>query len=695
MPKRSNLKGRFWLFYIVLSSGLVFSATAAGTEHTRPEFDGQGRIVILSRTDGPGLEIRIFEPSSGKSETRNLSGAESSLPKVRKDSQGRLWGGWVETGAASSPVTLGMVDENLLPRFSFKNRIDPSLPWNYAFDDRGTAWLIWIKETQGGRSVWVENGLTGTSWIVSSASEEACSPQLLVDAKGMIWAFWSAVDTDREQVLSSTYDGSGWSKELRLSSSSGTPNIMPQAAAARNGGIWLVWSGYDGHDYEIMCRMWDGRSWSPASSLTDNKEANDVFPRLDLALSDVPVVSWVRFTERGREEWFRCWHPGGWLEEKKLPPSSDSQPFVPLAVHGEMAALVEHEAGSFRIESFFLPQIDGCSSTAGIPSSDEKLSRRTDSSELPSLIFNPSLKENVFIAFGDSITSGVCDENGIDEPTDYVPEKAYPPRLEAILSQHYGTHKVINEGWPGESTFQGLARFNALLVKHQARYILILEGTNDIIWDDYSLDTTIFNLKEMLRRSLEYGLLPALATCIPKFGRNAFPIKLTNLNARIRLLAAERPVPLVDLNKDFAEYPEEDGGPTSLYCWGEDRTHPNDKGSQFMAEKWFERIRNFPFPPADPAIRRAYDEILFYRKEGNLLEWKDNPKIFAREGIQEYRIYRKKNSESVSSFRLLTTVKGRTSYFDSDIQPNIVYAYVVSTVMSDQGEGPGTPLLIQ
>lgn len=668
---------------------LVLSPVEAGAEasFTKPEINERGEIVIIRRTEESRFDLFVLDPAGGRTESAELAlGPGTGMPKLKKDSRGRLWAAWIEEDGALIRFAAGLVGPGVRPALRLETRLHPSLPWDWSFDSTDAVWLIWAEEEGGRQSVCVENTATGRTWTVSSSTEEANSLSILEDAMGGVWAFWTAVTPDREQVFSSRFDGSSWSREQMMTPGSKTPNITPRAAAGQDGQIWLVWSGYNGRGYRILARNWVGAKWTPVRAVTSEAEANDVFPWVDLAFGALPVVSWVRYTARGRSEHIRCGEAGAWYEENELSPAPGRPPFVPLAVSGDRAFLVRPDGDSFRGECAPLPFLTGKPRGQFRPPS----SFDGPQISLPDLIYNPSLKENVYIAFGDSITYGVCDEDGYDDPGDYIPDKAYPPRLAALLSQSFGPHQVMNEGVPGESTLQGLARLDSRLALHQARYILILEGTNDIIWSDYSLDTTAFNLREMLRRSLEYGLLPALATNIPKYGRNAFPVRLANLNDRIRLLAAERPVPLVDLNKDFSEYPEEDGGPESLYCWGEDRTHPNEKGYQFMAEKWFERIRNFPFPPGGLRGQRAYDEIFFYRAEGNLLEWEDNPKILDPEQIQEYRIYRKKSSDGPSAFRLLSAVAGRRSFFDADIQPDVTYTYVVSTVVSGDLEGPGT-----
>ena len=663
---------------------------------SKPEFNERGELVVITAPEEGLFLLQTLDPSAGTRQTRPLSlGPGATLPVLKKDAGGRLWAVWTQTDGLRFKLGLGRVSEGLeAPAFlDFPGQ--PSLPWDFCFDADGHGWLAWVEENRSGQEVRLRDFGSAQTWTIASGAREANSPRLLSDAQRSMWIFWTAVKSSQEQIFCRRFDGTAWSPEVQLSAGLDTPNITPRAAADPYGHIWLVWAGYDGQDYEILTRVWDGRGWAPTMAITENSGSNDAFPSVDLAFGVVPVISWVRYTDRGSRVMVRCGKPGEWSDESELTALAGEQPFVPLALKDDLAGLAWPDRGSLHQEWFSLPDLAKVSGGKSLPLTLPPFPRHRVLPPRLGPIYNPDLDENIYIAFGDSITYGVCDEDRIGEPTDYIPDKAYPPRLEAMLTQSFGPHQVVNAGVPGESTIQGLARVDSLLAKHLARYILILEGTNDIIWNDYSLETTSFNLEQIIRKSLDYGLLPALATNIERYGWYANRPRLYALNIRIRDLAGECLIPLEDLFQDFNTYPPEDGGPTSLFCWGEDRTHPNEKGYQFMAEKWFQRIKSFPFPPADAGIRRATDDILFYRAEGNLLEWRDNPKISDPAQIQEFRVYRKKNSEPPSAFRLLAAVAGQHSYFDSDIQPGVAYSYIVSTVINGGIEGPGTLPLIR
>jgi acyl-CoA thioesterase I len=95
----------------------------------------------------------------------------------------------------------------------------------------------------------------------------------------------------------------------------------------------------------------------------------------------------------------------------------------------------------------------------------------------------PRLNQNAkIIAFGDSLTFGVGSNNGHD----------YPHYLAELSS-----YQVINSGISGETTTQGLMRFQATLDKHSPELIILLEGGNDIL-RNHSASKTKQNLAQMI-----------------------------------------------------------------------------------------------------------------------------------------------------------------------------------------------------
>ncbi len=95
-----------------------------------------------------------------------------------------------------------------------------------------------------------------------------------------------------------------------------------------------------------------------------------------------------------------------------------------------------------------------------------------------------SLDNNATIlAFGDSLTFGVGAKANNDYPS--------------VLSQLTGL-TVINAGISGETTFQGVKRFEGLLVQHNPELVILLEGGNDIL-RNLDLNQTKQNLAQMIK----------------------------------------------------------------------------------------------------------------------------------------------------------------------------------------------------
>ncbi len=327
------------------------------------------------------------------------------------------------------------------------------------------------------------------------------------------------------------------------------------------------------------------------------------------------------------------------------------------------------------------------------------------SAQPPRLPNTLGLDENRYAGFGDSITFGYVDFYP-------YPERGYIPRLNTILNTEYGSQRVINEGFGGEVTADGLVRIDKVFIADLARYILIMEGTNDVIFGDITIDSAAFNLREMVRKSLAAGAFPAIATILPRYDfygtLKVFQDRILALNTRIRQIASDMAVPLVDMYTAYVTYPAGDGGVLSLLS--EDLKHPSDKGYQFMAETWFAAIKAYPFPPADLSVTARRPErtsrsqvgprqlgqpltpqgasAATRQPTGYLLTWANSPKIFDASRILGYRIYRKASANPAAGFQLLAFVSQPLEYFDENAAVVNPYDYALATVRTDGLEGP-------
>ena len=108
-------------------------------------------------------------------------------------------------------------------------------------------------------------------------------------------------------------------------------------------------------------------------------------------------------------------------------------------------------------------------------------------SEVP---LNQLTSDSKILAFGDSLTSGKS----------VAKQHNYP----SVLANLSGL-TVINGGISGETTAQGLKRFENTLIEHQPDLIILLEGGNDFLRNK-SLALTQSNLAKMIEIAQSYNI---------------------------------------------------------------------------------------------------------------------------------------------------------------------------------------------
>jgi len=219
-----------------------------------------------------------------------------------------------------------------------------------------------------------------------------------------------------------------------------------------------------------------------------------------------------------------------------------------------------------------------------------------------------------FRAFGDSLTVGIGDESG---------QGGYPPRLQKTLRKtDFPAAEVSNHGVGGEPTSTGVSRIDGV-VSLGGDFMLIMEGTNDVRVG-LSLETTLFNLSEMARKSQDGGLTPVYATIIPRIPTaNKDPENILTWKIVVgqRDLAWEESRDLVDNYEIFDNTPNKFD---SIYSTDpEDTTgHPNAAGYDIMADTFADYLRGRDrigpvpgdFQPADDAAApsRVRLEVVLY-----------------------------------------------------------------------------------
>ena len=200
-----------------------------------------------------------------------------------------------------------------------------------------------------------------------------------------------------------------------------------------------------------------------------------------------------------------------------------------------------------------------------------------------------------YVAFGDSITAGEVESNGVIINFDEEDRGGYPGRLEELLIGAGNSGDTVrNEGIGSLDSQEALSEIdNALLAGGDV--MLLMLGTNDVkpvSRMERSFEEVLFNLDMLRQDAAAAGMDTISATIIPR--PPSANIDSSNevtfaIVKAIREIQAENDRPLVNIWEFFARIPEEERYDTyyfSLNSSSGGPGHPNAAGFKLIAESF-------------------------------------------------------------------------------------------------------------
>jgi lysophospholipase L1-like esterase len=230
------------------------------------------------------------------------------------------------------------------------------------------------------------------------------------------------------------------------------------------------------------------------------------------------------------------------------------------------------QASPATLPAYFAP---GAPLTVAVPPSGEVA--------VPAVLaIGSRARANLYLAFGDSITSGDGSSDG----------SGYRDELRDELRAYWGKADVANDGIPGTKSNKGESRAGASLATRRPAYLLILYGTND--WNDAECRDafpcyTIASLRSMVLQARDAGAFPVVGTIPPVnpayVDRNAEARNdwVRRMNDLVRAMARQERAPIAEVHGDLLKQP-------SLSALFEDDKHPNDAGYRVIARAFFDAI---------------------------------------------------------------------------------------------------------
>jgi lysophospholipase L1-like esterase len=656
----------------ILAALAVFCAAGEGPGRPDiPVFGRAGGLILISQNDHGGVDL-----GSASSPSAPIARPSAPLGIAAKASpSGEIGAVWARTDGTAFEILYGRTRDGVLTESRVvRTSADPLFSPDLDFDGTSNPWLAWVHDSGRESEIVVEDEARGRTWIVNGAGQSsALTPKILAVDSRTAWVFWTGRDSGHDSIHASAFRNGAWSAPRPIHRDSEYPHLSPSAGLDAEGRPWVVWAAFDGNDYEIFSSRWAGESWAPEERITDNGEG-DSDPVIAFVHGAVPVAVWSRTGDTGFFLASSVRSGAAWSGEAAIGPA-ESGPVrsIGMAVRGDRIGLAWRVGDSLRSRELGLSELDPPPASASVPA----LTGGASASIAPP--FNPARSDDQYTAFGDSIT--------------FAEGHGYEPSLESRLVAKFGAALVNNEGLGGETTSEGLVRIVQSIAGHPARYLLLMEGTNDVIFLATSMETSAFNLEEMARRGLRAGMLPLIATIIPRkdwyWTTPPYQARIVELNGRIRKLAGTLGVPLVDQYETFIAYPEAGGGWTSLLL--DDGVHPNAKGFSVMSEAWFGGVVRLPFPPVMVRTTRAVNKTLFARRTGNLLLWRNSSKIDPSV-VLAFRVYRKDPADPGFPSQSIALVPFQKTapefrFFDGTTDLKRKYQYVITTLRMDGVEG--------
>jgi len=648
-------------------------AGAAAYPLVRPN----GSLALVYRTSPDGALAGSVQDAPAQAPRDIVLSASPAVgaPVIKSDPHGAAGIVWARNDGRDLEILYGRLEgDAIASETTIVRGAGLSASYDLDFDAASHPWVAWVRAADGKSSVNAMDVSEGRSWIVNGPlASAAAQPRIVATPAQGVWVIWTGRDSGRDEILAAALRAGVWSEPMRLSRGADVPHFGAAAAVDAGGFPWAVWSEYDGAAYRIATSSWDGTGWS-APAILSAGPGSDSSPAAATAAGGVPVVVWSRAEAGTSRLVARCREGGAWSPEIGITEPSETVARAPrISASGQTIGLAWDAEDGARARALTLAELAAITAAPAGP-------------ESPPPVLDASRDENQYTCFGDSITYA----NG---------DQGYEPRLQPMLVQKFGAGTLWNEGIGGESTIDGLARFDATIAAHASRFVLLMEGTNDVIFDQFTMDSTAYNLDQMVQKAMGAGVLPVIATIIPRkdwrWSDPYYQGRILDLDARIRALAAARNIPLVDQFNVFYDYPSADGGWQSLIL--DDGVHPNPKGFDVMAAAWFDGITILPFAPVSLRVSREADRVLFGERLYDVLRWQNSPKYAAGQ-ISGFRIYRKERADSVQAFALLTAfpyldVATDYRYLDGSIVKSRAYAYVITALRKDGVEGPASALI--
>ncbi len=397
---------------------------------------------------------------------------------------------------------------------------------------------------------------------------------------------WSEFDGENNEIYYSRLEDNIWTQKVQLSNKA-FRNTSPSVSSGTDGITWVVWTAISGSKSHLLFSNYDGKTWSSPTRISTNLSSNTA-PSIVVDNENIPWIVWAGFDGQDDDIFFTRWNGFDWDAPQRVNKDDSLPDILPLSrIDEEGNLLVEWSGYDGEKYRNYSSRYTGSEWDEEIEAEISKESVSNDDLDLDSVqVLRQDSNDKLYLAFGDSITRGVVRSDG-------TTAEGYEIELEAFIDANIWPSQVLNSGKSGERTSNGVNRLVEILNTYSLDYVLLLEGTNDIL-DGVSYETTLYNLGIMVDYCISYNVTPIIATLTPlkidvSGSRGGYIDEIPNVyNPGIKEIASEKGITVSDqyaaLNGQWKSY-------------SDDYIHPNEAGYSVMAQTWYDTISALPPEP--------------------------------------------------------------------------------------------------
>ena len=136
---------------------------------------------------------------------------------------------------------------------------------------------------------------------------------------------WSEFDGENYEIFYSNLSNNKWASKVQITNNN-LEDLNPTISTGANGITWAVWSAMSGVKTNLFYSNFDGSSWAPPTQIITNLSSNTT-PSIIIDNENIPWVVWTRFDGQDDDIWFTRWNGDDWEEPQRIN-KDDSMPDI-------------------------------------------------------------------------------------------------------------------------------------------------------------------------------------------------------------------------------------------------------------------------------------------------------------------------------------------------------------------------------